>query len=376
MAVRVNKLARELETSPDRLLHLLSAVGYDRYRSANDMVADVPAAKVRKFASELRKSGDFERVSHGGASPSAGPARSAPIEEQLAPDLDRPIEEIAAEVVPGGQPPAALAEASQALRAERAHVETLRRKLVEREHDLSERVVALQAERASLQAERAALLDQLSEARSALESRAADLDAIEAGGVPVVSLLDERGLLGSDEHGRALSALATARLLDPVLSRLRVIDSHGVRRLLQDRLLLAAGPLEGVEGVAVVQVAPERAEVPPTEELHRLCDRLWGEFLLCGLRRVVWIGLSALEQRLLRNGVDPRLTVQMLPGQSRDAEGARHDVESADVVVLRGVTLSEQARAVYAASGTPVLTLESRGLRELVSEACQALSTV
>ena len=50
MAIRLKKLARELKTSPSVVLSALADLGYDRYKSEMDMVADPPADKVRKLA--------------------------------------------------------------------------------------------------------------------------------------------------------------------------------------------------------------------------------------------------------------------------------------------------------------------------------------
>ena len=42
--VRVRKLAKELERTPDDLLLVLKDLGYDRFKSADDMISDEVAA--------------------------------------------------------------------------------------------------------------------------------------------------------------------------------------------------------------------------------------------------------------------------------------------------------------------------------------------
>src|SRR5262245_61965780 len=48
MAVRVKKLARELNQSPRHVLGVLHAIGFDRYRSPEDMLPDGTVDKVRR----------------------------------------------------------------------------------------------------------------------------------------------------------------------------------------------------------------------------------------------------------------------------------------------------------------------------------------
>ena len=50
MALRVRKLARELERSPEDVLLLLKDLGYERYRTPDDLLADDVVARARKAA--------------------------------------------------------------------------------------------------------------------------------------------------------------------------------------------------------------------------------------------------------------------------------------------------------------------------------------
>jgi len=47
VGIRVRKLARELRQSPRDVLQLLQSLGFERYRSPEDMISDTVAARVR-----------------------------------------------------------------------------------------------------------------------------------------------------------------------------------------------------------------------------------------------------------------------------------------------------------------------------------------
>lgn len=387
MAVRLRKLAKELDLTVEQALVCLQEIGIDRYRSAEDMVPDPSVEKLRRHVKELRRRGHPALAASGGVRP---PARSAPPGrpsgrvdqvERLGDALDLPLDAVATEVAAADRVQAEIADASDRVRAEQAALHAQARRLQERSARLeaeAERLRAerdaLEAERDALHAERRALRDELATAQADLASRAADLDAIEAGGVPLARLLDERGLRGVDEHGRAVAALARARLLDPIVARLRVVDAGPVRQILRDRLILGTTPIEALEGAAWVQVAPDRAEVPSADEVVRLRERLWAEFLLCGFRRVRVLGARGHEARMLREWVDPRLSVDIISAVHRDGPSAREDLANADLVVLRDVELSGSAEAAYAEDPRRVVRATTAGLAGLVADVLAALA--
>jgi hypothetical protein len=387
MAVRLRKLAKELDLDVEQALVCLAEIGIDRYRTPEDMVPDPTAEKLRRHVKDLRRRGRPLSAGAGPARPpvrAPSPGRAAVPKDQverLGDALDLPLDAVATEVAPADRVQAEIAVASDRVRAEQAALHAQARRLQERSAHLeaeAERLRAerdaLEAERDALHAERRALRDELATAQADLASRAADLDAIEAGGVPLARLLDERGLRGVDEHGRAVAALARARLLDAIVARLRVVDAGPVRQLLRDRLVLGTTPIDALEGAAWVQVAPDRAEVPSADEVVRLRDRLWGEFLLCGCRRVRVVGACGHEARMLRESVDPRLSVEIISAVHRDGPSAREDLANADLVVLRDVELSGSAEAAYAEAPGRVVRASAPGLAGLVADVLAALA--
>lgn len=383
MAIRVKKLARELKGSPDQILALLRELGYDKYSSPNDMIPDRPASLAREL---VRKSG-LPAPSKVRAAPAKKPAPKpkkptppvrrddlmarlvggvSPSESRkaAAEGLDLPIEALA---VSGRGAPIddALSEVGAAVKAEEQRLQARARDLAKRSRELEDERASLQAERDALLAERDALRGEIEASREQLASRAAALDAIEAGGVPVSALLERRGLRGADEQARALAALARARLLTPLVDRLRVIDPGPVQALLRDRLVLTSGPVAELEGLAQVQVAEERAEVPGGDALDRVRYDIGGELLLSGLKRVRLVGGTAVDIRLLRGGVDPRIELVVVSARRRDVEQVADDVSDVDVVILWDVEETEAARQAYDAADVVVVRVAGSGLMGL-----------
>lgn len=388
MAIRVKKLARELRGSPDQILALLRELGYGKYTSANDMIPDRPASEARELA---RRSGLPPAAPKKAVPPKKATKKAPkqPPQDDLmarlvdgvgasgrAPSqgLDVPIEALASS--DAGAPPmdAALSEVQAAVKAEEQRLQARARDLAERSRSLEDERAALQAERDALLAERDALREEIEAGRHELAARAAALDALEAGGVPVSELMERRGLRGADEHGRALAALARARLLDPLIERLRVVDPTSVQALLRDRLVLASGPVDELEGVALVQVAEDRAEVPGGDALDRVRFDIGGELLLSGLRRVRIVGGSAVDVRLLRGGVDARIDLAIVSARRREADQVADDVADVDGVVLWDVEESDAAREAYNAADVTVVRVSGAGLAGLRAGLRTALS--
>jgi hypothetical protein len=378
MAVRVKKLAKELGVAAESLFGWLREIGYDRYRDEMDMLPDPVVSKLRKHAASRRR----ELGAHPGRAVSAPPAPQArrsnedwdiPVRGSL--DLDQPIAQAVSLVDTLAPLKRTLHEAADAVKAERAALEERARRLAERAVDLEREADRLREERDRLELERETLIGELDQARQEIESRARDLDAIAAGGVPLHRLLEARGLRGADEQGRALAALSRSRLLDPLVSRLRVVDAGPVENLLRDRLALAEEAME-MEGVAWVVVPPDRAEVPSAAQLTALRDRLWSELLLCGLRRVRVLGAGSIALRCLRTVVDPRINVSFVPVIQRDATGALEDVAEADALIVQGVAISTGAQDVYDHSSIRVFRSDERGVVSFFQEILSSLEAL
>lgn len=407
MAIRVKKLARQLRATPEVVLVALSDLGYSKYKNPMDMVADTAANKVRALARKqglpkvrprtepapARPATSRSAVAPPGRAQTPTPARTATskpsstrapssprsVMSSLVPGtvpahddpLDVPLDQLAR----GAADPAAPAPAGGSTVDRARAIAEEEKSLQRRSQALAERARALEAEQERLVEDRRRLMAEVASARAEvdalkdeLDARASGLDALEAGGLPLSDLLTDRGLRGRDEWGRALEALARARLLDPLLDRIRVIEPAAVHRVLRDRLVLAAGAHEDLAGVALVTVPSDRAEIPDAAGLGQLRSDLAGEFLLAGLTRVRIVGGGPILVRLLRGGLDPRVELDLVPAVRREAGDARRDVADVDALVLWGVSESEEAAQVYAESSAEILRVSlDGGLRGLLA---------
>jgi hypothetical protein len=407
MAVRIRKLAREVERNPADVIGVLHALGFTKYRSPDDMLTPEVEAKLRRGlqkgvrpievpgvgAASTRPAEVVEAV--GGADlmaslvpgvvPVGGRARPvarvevAPVASADAAPRGAVARAPAVAAVVPPRPAARPMEVDPAeaavLATERAALDSLRRSLA------SERGV-VEAERAQLEVDAARLAarerslaaqqESLRELQAMLERERASLDAERASldalrsrsaaqlGVGLEDLLEARGLRGMDEYERAIVVLAQQRSLRDVLWTLRADAPDQLRRILDERLVLVSGgaPEAATRGAAAVAVAPERAEVPDAATHDRMLARLGESLLLSGWRRLLVVGGRPRWQRLLRHGLDARIEVRVVPEGARGAEAASDDVRWADVVVLWDARVGEAAERVYAAGRSTLLRVE------------------
>jgi hypothetical protein len=409
MAVRVRKLAKDLQRTPAVVVGILHALGHTRYRSADDMlpaaieeavrrglvrgvrpveVVLLDAPPARSTASEPTVADDLmARLVPGVARPGARPAAPSPARPSDGPPVAVPS---TIDPARGVGPAGAMRSASgpSGLEAELRRLETERASLDSHARRLASERAVLQAERAAFAEEQAAWSDRLlalDEERVALRdlaevlaSERAALDAERASvstlaerargqaGTDLVALLVERGLRGVDEQERALGALASSKSLRDVLPALKVVRVDEVRKVLRDRLVLVEPSVADPTAVGGVAVAPERAEIPAPAILAQRLSQLSERLLLAGLRRVVVVGGKPAWHRLLRDGVDPRIELRTVTGQTRDGAQAAHDVERGDLVVLAGVDVSASAQSIYNASRAEVVSVTADTLGDLV----------
>lgn len=336
MAVRVRKLARQLKRTPAEVLGLLHAIGYSRYRSSEDMVSDAAVAKAREAVRKGVRAAPVtpEGVRKAPKKASSGPGRSD-LMAQLVPGVvrqgqpPRPASKPKPPPKPSATPPRAEAPAAPP-RVDRSEIE------------------AAHAEIRVLKEQNAALRSDL----AARDAQITELSAAPDEPSGLEAALQARGLLGQDEHARALAGLAQARLLDPAL--LSVADASAFGRLLTDRLVLFGGDVpDALTGVVGVSVALDRADMPGASALARLGEKVGEQLMLHGLRRVRAIGVPPRWHGMLRSGIDTRIELSIEPGGERDEARARRDALGADVVWLWGVGGDDGARDAW--SQAPLL---------------------
>lgn len=393
MSVRVRKLAKELRRAPLEVLGLLHAIGAVRYRSTEDMIPDGLADEVRtasrrgvkplavegavdkpEIQPEEKRAPEPAWV----AAALTGRPLPAPVAPPLSPEIAAPL------VAPSPVPPPLGPAREAALRDGERRLEEGFKRLVKEREEFARTLASQDLSRAVAQSELAALkrrlevAEQMAQvervradrevARAAVEvgqslSRAHDAEAarqaiLEEAAAKIAAapaslqqdaalleLLEERGLANDEEFARAISALLSTRAGRARLGELRVQDPAGWRALLREMIVLTSGePGENLpSGWVGVQVAPDRAELPSPTELEKRVERLGEIWLLFGYRRVAVMGGGGLWQRLLRAGMDARVTLRFVALEATPADL----MSGFDVLVAWGVGLEPERRARF-----------------------------
>lgn len=398
MAKRIRKLAKEMGWEVQGVIGVLHALGITRYRSPEDMIPPAIEKKIRRGIREGVKptfvkmrgvaKSPLEQAASGSASDVMSTLVPGVVREGHKPRQTSPSPRSTPRTPPASaprsySPPAApttasrpIAETPRSLEIARAALDSDRRRLTSERalldaerQKLAEKSAKLEARERGIEAEAAALMS----LREALEAEQAAVQAerlatasqqeIQATStaVPLMELLEARGLIGTDEFERAIGALCERRVLRSLLWSLRVEDEPLMKELLDERLLLVEGePPAVLEGAfAMVSVAPSRADIPRQSELTAQLSKVSELLLLNGLRRVVFVGGKPLWQRLFRDGLDRRIEFRFAPRVRRTAVIAQDDVTRTDAVILCNTAVTEDARRVYDTSRA--LLIESRG---------------
>ncbi len=382
MAIRVKKLARELNQSPGEVLGLLHHLGFTRYRTPEDMIAGPVAIQARKaaragvrgtpvnVAAPPRRKTPLSPGATGAAAPErdlmaalvpgvvptrgrVAPAQGRAVRATLTP----PSAEASPTLPAPADPGASGAGASQGLLvAERTALEARRDALEADRLALRADQAALDADRLALDVDRAALdADRvaLDADRAALDAHHAAIseDAARISDDSLAAVLHARGLRGADEGERAVAALAANHELGPVLSGLMVSEPGLLLRRLQDRLLLVGGDVPAELGLAAVTVSPDRAELPGAGDLRRQLGRLGDQLLLSGLRVVLVVGVPRRWHALLRAATDARVELEFQPGGTRTISHLNSDRGRADALLGWDLEASDGVRDAYVEAG-------------------------
>ncbi|TNE84313.1 MAG: hypothetical protein EP330_29280 [Deltaproteobacteria bacterium] len=351
MALRVKKLARQLKRSPVEVLGLLHAVGYERYKSAEDMLPDNVVRKVEDAARQ-------------GIRPVALEVAPARTKRAAAPEA-APANDFMAALIPGivplGGRPAAPSTPSPRVVAKAAPAEPA----PEPTHQAAPVVAEDEApEPTALELENSALREEVRRLREQLGSAQGRLAELQQP-PQLRDLVQGRGLRGPDEIERALAGLAERRLLLEALGGAVLADGGRLTELLRTRVVLVEEvPLAGLpDSLVPVAVAPERAELPRGAAIDAQVARLGEEMMLCGRRQLAIVGADALTLHLLAARLDPRVSF---------VRGGLHGVEAdTAVVVAWGVDPSSEHRALVEAGAVGVVG--AGGWQELLGALQRAL---
>ena len=392
--MRIRKLAKDLETDEVALMELLRGLGHARYTDPEQQIPGAIEAQVRRHARSLPKLAPpvvlptprvrveegaepdmalFEKamasVKRIGAQPKPAPRPPAVrLPTAFAPPPAPPIEvprgrvpeigapkpapvKVTLAAPPVGAPrvsaPATPAlvgpDAAQRVRAadQAARIATLEARIAEQ----ATRIAELAAAAAAAETRVTALDKSLAEAEQARRTDDAE---------PTVATLracfEQRGLLGEDEAAAALRAILDARRA-PELLRLKLVDSSALEEFLWQRVLLLSDDEAPPPGVVAVRVPPERSEGRQSSANRGAMSRFSTACLLHNIKCIVIVGGSPAYHRTLREGLDPRLDLRLVPGNRR---GHIPGFPSADLVIVWASTILDHSVSAQFPEGVVV----------------------
>jgi hypothetical protein len=156
---------------------------------------------------------------------------------------------------------------------------------------------------------------------------------------PLRACFERRGLLGDDEIAVAIRALLDAHRVSE-LARIEVADPAAVEEWLWERVLLLAEDESTPPGVVAVRVPAERSEGVSSSANRAAMSRFSTACLVRNRKRIVIVGGSPAYHRILREALDPRLDVRLIPGNRR---GRLPEIPSADLVILWASTILDHS---------------------------------
>jgi hypothetical protein len=382
--MRIRKLAKDLETDETALFALLTRLGHGRYTDAEQQLPATIEAQVRRHARDLPKLGP---------APTLPPQRTRPAAEAVV-EPDRAFFERAmAQVRPlatVSAPAAAAAPKAQRPPAKASPVATPARVEARPEKPVAPPVDPriAQAEGRAAEAEARALAAEAG--RSAAEQRLAEAEARAASLEAALTEVDQhrrqlqresavqarpetgslrgcferRGLRGEDEISGAIRALVDAHRVGELI-RLELADPGGAEDMLWERLLLLGEDEPAPPGVVAVRVPADRSEGQYASVNRAAMSRFSTACLVHNRKRIVIVGGSPAYHRILREGLDPRLDVRLIPGNRR---GRLPEIPTADLVILWASTILDHSVSAQFAEG---VVIPHRGIARMLTAATE-----
>jgi hypothetical protein len=177
-----------------------------------------------------------------------------------------------------------------------------------------------------------------------------NLGALEGrpGPLSLRKVLEKRGIMGEDEGIMVLTALLQAQQGRTLLSLLSTEDPEGFREFLHEKLLLVSEGDEVPAGVVPFRVPAERSEADPPSAVRDALRRFSTACLVHNLRSIVIVGGSPAYHRVLREGLDGRLKLRLVPG---DRRGRMAEYPAAEVVILWASTILDHRVSAHYPNG-------------------------
>ncbi len=356
MAVRVRKLARQIRRSPAEVLGLLHALGFSKYKSAEDMVADAPASKARKAAQMGMKAQPVLPVGAPSAKSKAKRAAPAPADlmSKLVPGVVRQGAPSPAPS-PTAKPPIAPTKKTP------SPAEVVKRTAL---RDALDALAEAEKRCAALTAERDVLVQQLATAQ----------ETPPALGGTLGELLEARGLVGAAEQAVGLQALLGHHWARELVLGAHASDPEGLSVVLSERMLLVGDTFPELHGCVTVPVSSDRAELAGGDQIQAEIRSVGEGLMLNGYKRLCAVGVAPRWQKLLRANIDERVSIRFLPGGPRDAMRARNDCEDVDVVWTWEPVSVDEIRAIYLAATAAWVAVDGAGISAALAALHQHLT--
>ena len=339
MAVRVRKLAREIRRSPAEVLGLLHALGFSKYKSAEDMVADLIANKARKAVQQGMKAEAVIPVND-----------RTPIAKAKAvssPRMDT-MGALVAGVVQNEVAPPPVSESPAAI-AEKVKIAEERDALKRALAIAKDQCLVLETERDALRLQR----DTVTTATPVSQPSLRDL-------------FEARGLVDAAEQRLAILAMVDHHWGREFVLEAQPRQPEELTQVLSQRLLLVDGAFPELHGCVTIPVSAERAEIPGGDEVRQSIRAVGEGMMLNGLKRMCAVGVSPRWQKLLRAHIDERVAIRFLPGGERDVRGALNDCEGVDLVWTWDPVHAAEVIAIYQGSSAAWAKANGQGLVQAI----------
>lgn len=338
--MRIHKLAQDLGVSDGLIVQWLREAGQIEYKSGEQQLPERLIQLIRLKARQARTA----------PPPPPPPPPSAPSVSKLAPDE----KQLLTSALAGVRPIAKHSSEPQQASAELFQVRRQLQAAQQERAQLQARAEALHAQSTAQRAELAKLTAALEQARQQLAATEQERDSIDqhrrslqqslqqhlqqqAELSPRVALRDalmQRGLRGDDEMSLALRGLLEQHREKELFPLLETSAPEQLQKLLQHRLFLAAEEDDAPQGVAVVRVPADRSEGDPPSAIREAMARFSTVCLVNNYKRIVIVGGSPAYHKALRDGMDRRLQLRLVPGDGRVI-----DVPEADITILWAATI-------------------------------------
>ncbi len=380
--MRIRKLATDLGTGDAALLGLLHSLGHGRYTDVEQQVPAAIEAQLRRHLRDLPKlvpppiraalpaprleeiepdHALFAQAMAGvrpiGAAPKQGAApRASAAPRALVSGLASHAADAAARLAPSRHASPLVPTSAPAPLPGPVDI-AMRVRMLDAEEQVAElrgRLEQLASNATTAQARATAAEEALAEAQvrlAAIEAAYAEVDQHrrqlqrganeETTADPATwrAIFERRGLRGEDEIGAALRALLDGHRVGELI-RLELSDPASAEEFLWERVMLLSEGEPVPPGVVGVRVPAERSEGPGASVNRAAMSRFSTICLLHDRRRIVILGGSPVYHRILREGLDPRLDVRLIPGNRR---GRLPDIPSADLVILWASTILDHS---------------------------------